>query len=73
MTLAHHDASHRHQRCRANAELLGPHHGGHDDVTSRAEATIRPQHNTMPQIVEGEYLVRFRQPHFPGDPRVLDG
>ncbi len=73
MTLPHHDAAHRDQRSRREAEFLGPEHAGDNHVAPRLQLAICLQLHAAAEVVEHEGLMRFRDPEFPGEPRMLDG
>ena len=72
MALSHHETAHGHQRRRADAELLRAQDGGDDDVAPGADAAVGAQAHAVAQIVEHQHLMRFGEPHLPGNAGVLD-
>ena len=72
MALAHHDAAHGDERRRADAEFLGAHHGGDDDVAAGAQAAVGAQDHAVAQIVERQHLVGFGQAHLPRHAGIFD-
>ncbi|MCY1170030.1 hypothetical protein D9M73_100880 [compost metagenome] len=72
MALAHHDAAHRHQRQRADAELFRAQDRGDDDIASGLEAAVGAQLDAPAQAVERQRLIDLAQAHFPRGPRIFD-
>ena len=72
MALAHHDAAHGHQSGGAQAIFLGPQHRRDNHVAASFDAAIGAQHDAVPQAVEGEDLMDFRQAHFPRNADIFD-
>ena len=57
MALAHHDAAHGDEGGRADAEFLGPQHGGHHHVAAGLDAAIGAQANAM--AIDSVVATRF--------------
>jgi hypothetical protein len=72
MALADHDAAHRDQRERADAEFLGAEDRGDDDVAPGLEPAIGAQLHAAAQAVESQRLVDFGQAHFPRRAGIFD-
>ena len=72
VALADHDAAHRHQAERPDAEFLGPQDRSDDDVAAGLEAAVGAQFDPVAQAVEGEHLIGFGQAHFPRRAGELD-
>ena len=72
LALTHHDTAHRNQRGGADAVFFGTHHRSHDNVTTRAQTTIRAQRDPLAQVVHRQHLMRLGQTHFPWQTRIFD-
>ena len=72
VALPHHDAAERDQRRRAEAELFGAEQRGDHDVAAGLQTAIGLQHDTAPQVVRHERLVRLGDAEFPRQAGVLD-
>ena len=72
VALAHHDAAHGDQRQRADAIFLGAQNGSDDDVAAGLQSTIGAQLHPVAQAIEGQHLIDFGQPHFPGRAGIFD-
>ena len=72
VALAHHDAAHRHQRQRADAELFCAQDRGDHDVAPGLQPAIGAQLHAVAQAVERQHLIGFGQPHFPRRSGIFD-
>ena len=72
VALAHHDASHGHERGGGEPPLLGAEQCGDEKVTSRLELAVRLQHGATAQVVRHQRLLRPRQAQLPRQTRGLD-
>ena len=72
VALAHHDAAHRHQAQRADAEFLRAQDRGDHDVAPGLEPAIGAQLDAMAQAIERQHLIGFRKTHFPGRAGIFD-
>ena len=72
MALAHHDTTHGDQRRCADTIFIRTKHRCHDDITAGFQPAIRAQHHLVAQIIHRQYLMHFRQPHFPGQAGIFD-
>ncbi len=72
MADAHHDAAQNHQRRRGETKFLRPQQRGDHHIAPRLQLAVGLHNDAASQVVEQERLMRFRQPQFPGNARVLD-
>ena len=72
VTLAHHDAAGRDQRCGCKAELVGTEQRADDNVAPGSHAAVDLHGDAPAQAVQHERLVRLSEADLPGGARVLD-
>ncbi len=72
VTLAHHDAAGRDQRCGGKAELVGAEQRADHDVAAGADAAIDLYGDAAAQPVGHQRLVRFGKPDLPRRAGMLD-
>ncbi len=72
MALAHHEATHRDQQRRADAELFRAQQGRDDDIAPRFDSTIDAQAHLVSKAVDGQDLMHLRQADLPRQARILD-
>ena len=72
MALAHHDATHRNERCGGETHLLSPEQRGDHHVAAGLESAIGLQHYAAAQVVENQRLVRLSNAQLPRQTGVFD-
>ena len=72
MTLAHHDAAHRDERCRAQSDLLGAEQRPDDHITAGFHLAVRLQDYAASKVVHDKRLVGFGNSQFPRQTCMLD-
>ena len=65
VTLPRHVAPDRDERRRAEAEALGAEQRGDHDVTARAQPTVHPHFDPVPEAVLDEDRLGLREPQLP--------
>ena len=72
MTLPHHDAAERDERCGCEAVLFGSQQRCDDNIAASLELAVCLQANSASQVVHDQRLVRFSDPEFPWQTSVFD-
>ena len=72
VALAHHDATHRHQRRGGEPPLLGAQQGRDEEIAARLELPVRLKHGAAAEVVGHQRLLRLGETELPGEPRALD-
>ena len=72
MTLAHHDAAFDDERCRREAEFVGPQHRADDHVAAGLHLAVDLHGDPAAQAVQHQCLLRFGESQLPRSPSVLD-
>ena len=72
MADAHHDAAQRDQRRGGKTKFLRAQQRGDDHVAARLQLAVGFHGDAAAQIIQDQRLVRFGQPQFPRNARVLD-
>ena len=73
LTLAHHQAPHRHERRRSEAEFISAEHGADHNVSAGLDLPVHLQPYTAAEIIHDERLLHFCEPDFPCAAGVLNG
>ncbi len=66
VTLAHHDAAERDQRCRGKPDLFCTQQRGNHDIPAGLDPAIGLQNHPASQVVHHQRLMRFGKPQLPG-------
>ena len=72
VTLTHHDAAQRDQRCRRKSDFFGTEQRPDHDVATCLDAAVCLEGHSTAKIIHHQGLVGFCKTQLPGQPRVLD-